>query len=68
MDRKTLPVFAAIALIVAAVAVTPRPHADIQLMTHDAADTAPHKLQAAVDLGVVVISFLYTWTGNAVAR
>ena len=38
------------------------PTADIRVFTHDAADPAPHRMQAAVDLGLVGVSVLYTWT------
>jgi hypothetical protein len=38
------------------------PTADIRVFTHDAADPAPHRMQAAVDLGLVGFSVLYTWT------
>lgn len=38
------------------------PTADIRLITHDVRDPAPHRVQAAVDLGLVGVSILYTWT------
>ena len=38
------------------------PTANISVLTHDAADPAPHRMQAAVDLGLVGVSVLYTWT------
>ena len=38
------------------------PTADIRLITHDAADPAPHRMQAALDLGAIGVSVLYTWT------
>ncbi len=38
------------------------PTADIRLITHDLRDPAPHRVQAAVDLGLVGVSILYTWT------
>ena len=38
------------------------PTADIRLLTHDAADPAPHRLQAAFDFGLVGVSVVYTWT------
>jgi len=40
------------------------PSADIRVLTHDTADRAPHRVQAAVDLGLVAVSVLYTWTGK----
>lgn len=38
------------------------PTADIRVMTHDSTDPSPHRMQAAVDLGLVGVSVLYTWT------
>ncbi|WP_019517372.1 hypothetical protein [Sphingomonas sp. Mn802worker] len=38
------------------------PSADLKIMTHEARDTAPHRIQAAIDLGLVGVSVLYTWS------
>jgi hypothetical protein len=38
------------------------PTADIRLITHDANDPAPQRMQAAVDLGMLGVSVVYTWT------
>ena len=38
------------------------PSADIRILTHDESDRAPHRIQAAVDLGLVAVSVLITWT------
>ncbi|MGW8279233.1 hypothetical protein ACWGK7_07020 [Sphingomonas aurantiaca] len=52
-----------IAGLVALTALAVRhPTIDVQLMTHDSRDPSPHRMQAAVDLGLVGISVLYTWT------
>lgn len=40
------------------------PTADIRLITHDLTDRSPRRVQAAVDLGLLSVSFLYTWTVN----
>lgn len=40
------------------------PTARFRLITHDAGDPAPHRMQAAVDLGAVGVSILYTWTAR----
>lgn len=41
------------------------PHsANIQIITHDVTDTAPRKFQAALDLGILAVSVLYTWTAK----
>ena len=55
-------------LIVGLVALTAlavrHPTIDVQLVTHDSRDPSPQRMQAAVDLGLVGISVLYTWTVN----
>ncbi len=40
------------------------PTPDIRLLTHDIGDPRPHRIQAAVDLGLVGVSILYTWTAR----
>ena len=40
------------------------PTADFQLLTHEAGDPSPHRMQAAIDLGLVGVSLLYTWTAH----
>jgi hypothetical protein len=42
--------------------VVHHPTADIRVITHDTSDPSPHRMQAAVDLGLVGVSVLYTWT------
>ncbi len=42
--------------------VAKHPTADIRLLTHDRTDPSPHVMRAALDLGVVGVSVLYTWT------
>jgi len=58
-DRRVIGAMAVLALLAVAVR---HPTADIRLVTHDRGDPAPHRIQAAVDLGLVGFSFLYTWT------
>ncbi len=53
-----------IATALALVAAIRHPSADIRILTHDAGDTAPHEIKAALDLGVVAVSVLVTWTGK----
>ena len=53
-------IVAALALLAAA----RHPSANIEILTHDATDTAPHRVKAAVDLGLVAVSVLVTWTGK----
>jgi len=40
------------------------PSADIRILTHDSADAAPHRVQAALDLGVMGVNVLITWTSK----
>ena len=56
--RIGLGIAAAALLIVAA----RHPSADIRILTHDQADLAPRRIQAAVDFGWVAVSALITWT------
>ena len=56
--RKTLVA----AGIVLAIVAARHPTADIRVVTHDIGDPTPHRLQAAIDLGLVGVSFVYTWT------
>ncbi len=60
-NRKAILAVAALGLAVVAVR---HPTANIRLITHDAADPSPRQMQAAVDLGFVGVSVLYTWTVN----
>ena len=62
--RRTLLIAA---MVLATVAVARHPTADIEILTHQASDPAPHKVQAAVDLGIVAVKFLLTWTAGRVA-
>ena len=55
----------AIGAMLALIAVVRHPTADIEILTHRVGDPAPHRLQAAVDLGVVAVKFLLTWTSGA---
>jgi len=40
------------------------PTPNISLLTHDIGDPRPHRVQAAIDLGLVGVSVLYTWTAR----
>ncbi len=59
-DRRSIVIAVAALGLIAAVAQ--HPTADLRVLTHEAGDPAPHRMQAAIDLGVVGISILYTWT------
>jgi len=60
-DRRRLAV-AGVALCLLLAARHPTP--DIRLLTHDIGDPRPHRVQAAIDLGLVGVSILYTWTAQ----
>ena len=62
--RRTIVIAAAMLAVVAAAR---HPTADIEILTHQAGDPAPRKVQAAVDLGIVAFKFLLTWTAGRVA-
>lgn len=53
---------AAAALVAVAILAARHPTADIRIFTHDIGDPSPHRMQAAVDLGLIGVSFAYTWT------
>lgn len=42
--------------------VSPHNRADIRILAHQQGDPNPHRLQAAVDIGIVAVSVLITWT------
>jgi hypothetical protein len=52
-------------LVLALLALTARhPSATIRIDTHDGSDPAPHTMQAAIDVGLVGVSLLWTWSGH----
>jgi hypothetical protein len=60
MNRRRVAIVAA---AVALVAVgTRQPTADIRILTHDVRDLQPARMQAAIDLGLVGVNLLVTWT------
>lgn len=61
--RMTVVLLAALVLAFAAVR---HPSADIRILTHDVGDRSPVRVQAAIDLGVVAVSVLVTWTKRLV--
>ena len=65
--RKRNTILVAMAALSALIAVARHPSANIEILTHDATDPAPHRIQAAVDLGVVAVKFLLTWTTHSIA-
>jgi hypothetical protein len=63
--RRRLIVLGALAAVML---IVPHPHADIRVLTHDSADPAPRRILAALDLGLVDVSLLVTWTARRLAR
>lgn len=55
----------AVAALLALLAIVRHPTADIEILTHRDGDPSPHRIQAAVDLGIVAVKFLLTWTSAA---
>ncbi|URW76061.1 hypothetical protein M9980_02175 [Sphingomonas donggukensis] len=66
MDKRRTAIVVAAAL--ALIALTPHPTADIRIETHDIADVAPRRFQAAVDLGVMAVKVLVTWSAEVATR
>jgi hypothetical protein len=60
-QKRLLLLAGAVALVVLVVR-PPRPHADFEILTHRAGDTAPQQVHAAIDLGILAISVLVTWS------
>ena len=60
MNRRRVAVVAAVAALIAVGAR--QPTADIRILTHDARDLQPGQVRAAIDLGLVGINLLVTWT------
>ena len=54
----------ALGALLALIALVRHPTADIEILTHRDGDPTPHRIQAAVDLGVVAVKFLLTWTSG----
>ena len=61
MERRKLAIAALAGL---AIVAARHPTPNISLLTHDIGDPRPHRVQAAIDLGLVGISVLYTWTAR----
>jgi hypothetical protein len=61
--RKFIVIAIAMAFLAAAWAA-PSHQARIEILTHDRQDANPHQMQAALKLGTIGISFLYTWTSK----
>ena len=63
MAKRTRAIILGTAAAVALIAVaSPQHHADIEILTHRQNDLAPQRVQAVVDLGLVAVSVLVTWS------
>ncbi len=67
MDRRRIRIgIAAVTALALVALVSPHNRADIRILTHDKSDLNPHKMQAAIDVGLVAISVLVTWSAKIV--
>ncbi len=62
--RRKFVVIAVVAAFMLAAWAAPSHQARIEILTHDRQDANPHKMQAAVNIGMIGFSFLYTWTSK----
>ncbi|WP_404334557.1 hypothetical protein AB2M62_13585 [Sphingomonas sp. MMS12-HWE2-04] len=60
--RARILALAGLAALALLVAVGPEHRANIEIFAHRQGDTAPQRLQAAIDLGIVGVSVLVTWS------
>lgn len=60
--HKRLLLVAGVIALTVAVVRPPRPHADFEILTHRAGDSAPQQVHAAIDLGILAVSVLVTWS------
>jgi hypothetical protein len=61
--RKFIVIAVAAAFMLAAWSA-PSHQARIEILTHDRQDGNPHQMQAAIKVGMIGFSFLYTWTSK----
>ena len=61
MERRRIGLAFAVGAMLVAGAVA-RPHANLVLQLEELGDRTPARMQAAIDMGVVAISVLVTWT------
>ena len=65
MDKRRIRIAAAgIAALALFAIVSPHNRADIRILTHDKSDHDPVTMRAAVDLGLVAVSIVVTWTAG----
>ena len=57
----------ALSVLALAVMLVRHPSANVRIITHDIADPAPRKVEAAVDMGLFALSLMVTWTAKGLA-
>lgn len=62
--RRRLGLFVVVGAFALLAWSNPHNRASIEILTHESGDLNPRRMQAAIDLGLVGISVLYTWTSN----
>jgi hypothetical protein len=68
MDRRKAGFLVVTAGLFGLAAAMPHPQADIRILAHEKSDLAPRTMRAAVDLGLVGVSVLVTWTAERLAN
>ena len=62
VERKRKIAIAGVAALALVALAARHPRADIEILTHQAGDLSPQKLQAVVDTGAFAVSVLVTWS------
>jgi len=55
-------------IAVAGTLAAAHPNIDLRVLTHRMGDPSPHRVQAALDTGLVAVSILVTWTAAGLSR
>ncbi|AJP72973.1 hypothetical protein [Sphingomonas hengshuiensis] len=62
MTRRNRIILAGAAALALVAFASPQHRASIQILAHDQGDVSPRRIQAVVDLGLVGVSVLVTWS------
>lgn len=62
IERKRKIAVAGMAAVALLALAARHPQANIEILTHQAGDLSPHKVEAAIDLGLFAVSVLVTWS------
>ena len=60
--RRVLPI---VGLVLLAIVIARPLSADVRILAHRSDDRSPHRIAAAIDMGVLALSLLITWTDRA---